>query len=331
MTERALNPIDSDFSLSFPHSLEIPTRIAHFRSEPEDFRVDETLGFAPEGAGEHLLIHLKKRDQNTRWVASLLAEYYGVAESGVGYCGLKDRKAVTSQWFSVHLPGAAETPEPALPGCEILSSGRHSKKLRPGMHLSNSFTIVLRFDPSQIGPPLKDDLDRRLELIAARGVPNYFGEQRFGRDGNNLREVAAIVSRKHPRFKGKRGGLYLSAARSWLFNQVLAARVSEGSWLEVADGPLWGRGRPLVTGKLVEEEADILRPWRSWLLALEHSGLKQERRPLALRPQNLTWQWQNSHLVLEFTLGPGEYATAILRELAILQVPESERDQLPVV
>lgn len=194
------------------------------------------------------------------------------------------------------------------------------------MHQSNSFVIVLRFNPEELNEIAIEDMNARLNQISAAGVPNYFGEQRFGREANNLREVDAIVSRKHPRFKGKRGGLYLSAARSWIFNQVLAARVTDGSWHQIEDGPMWGRGRSAATENVTREEADLLQSWQVWLLALEHSGLKQERRPLVLKPRNLQWDWQGSDLALEFTLGPGEYATAVLRELANLRVPESERD-----
>jgi len=326
MIEQTSNSVAREFSLSFPGSLESPTLTAVFRLAPEDFRVDETLGFSPDGEGEHLLIHLRKRNQNTRWVAGLLAEYYGLPETAIGYCGMKDRRAVTSQWFSAHLPGSTDKPLPSLPECEIISSSRHSKKLRPGMHQSNSFVIVLRFNPEELNEIAIEDMNARLNQISAAGVPNYFGEQRFGREANNLREVDAIVSRKHPRFKGKRGGLYLSAARSWIFNQVLAARVTDGSWHQIEDGPMWGRGRSAATENVTREEADLLQSWQVWLLALEHSGLKQERRPLVLKPRNLQWDWQGSDLALEFTLGPGEYATAVLRELANLRVPESERD-----
>lgn len=331
MIEHSVAAGSARFSLSFPHSLKMPTQTAVFRSIPEDFVVEENLGFLPEGMGEHLLIQLRKRDQNTRWVASLLAQYYEVSESAVGYCGLKDRKAVTSQWFSVHLPGATERPVPELSGCEILSSFRHPRKLRPGMHKSNSFAITLRFGPERFKhhtvDSLRKDLEGRLETIKLTGVPNYFGEQRFGKAANNLDEVATIVARKHPRFKGRRGGLYLSAARSWIFNQVLSARVREGTWMEVKDGPMWGRGRSAATEEVTRVETEVLKPWGSWLLALEHSGLKQERRPLVLKPQDLQWEWQRSDLLLRFTLGPGEYATSVLRELAILETANSERDQ----
>lgn len=313
----------SEFSLNFPFSLGIPTATAGFRGRSEDFVVDEELGFVPEGTGEHLYLHIRKQDQNTRWVAKLLAEHFAVEEVAVGYSGLKDRRAITSQWFSVHLPGSDDLPSlPLLEGCEILASGRHPRKLRPGTHTRNHFVIRL-VDVSGVAEAA---MDARLEAIATQGVPNYFGEQRFGIDCGNLREVEKILGHRNPRFKGKRGGLYLSAARSWLFNQVLAARVAEGSWrhgeeASIPDGPLWGRGRPLVNGPQAALEAAILAPWQHWCHGLEHSGLKQERRALVLVPGNLQWRREGSDLVLLFSLPPGCYATAVLRELALLTGP----------
>ncbi|MCK9503305.1 MAG: tRNA pseudouridine(13) synthase TruD [Porticoccaceae bacterium] len=304
----------ADFSLDFPFALEAPRQRADFRRLLEDFQVVEDLGFEPSGEGEHLYIRIRKRNENTRWIAGLLARHFAVDEHAVGYCGLKDRRALTTQWFSVQLPGKSDFPIPQLPGCEILATGRHGKKLRPGMHKGNQFSIVLRFDGD-----VENEVEQRLAALKAQGAPNYFGEQRFGIDANNLREVAAIVARKHPRFQGKRGGLYLSAARSWLFNIVLADRVRSGSWRAVASGPLWGRGRSSAEATLAAEEASILQPWQSWCLALEHSGLRQERRPLVLAPENFQWQWLDGCLTLDFGLPPGTYATALLREVAQLR------------
>jgi len=308
------------YDLDFPFSLGAPTRSAGFRTVAEDFQVVEELGFSPEGTGEHLLLNIRKRDENTRWVAKLLAQHFDVAESTVGYCGMKDRRAVTTQWFSVQLPGSGSVVLPELGGCEILASGRHPKKLRPGMHRENAFVIRLRFDDTAM-----PDIESRLEMIAQHGVPNYFGEQRFGIAGNNLREVAAIVSSPQPRFRGKRGGLYLSAARSWLFNTVLAERVRRGTWRAgaVNDAPMWGRGRPEVAPEVAVEEAEILADWQSWCNVLEHSGLRQERRAMVLAPRNFQWRWHGNDLELSFSLPPGSYATALLRELAQLHTPSA--------
>ncbi|MCK9469653.1 MAG: tRNA pseudouridine(13) synthase TruD [Porticoccaceae bacterium] len=313
------------YSLDFPRAHGTPAGKALFRTVSADFQVDETLGFTPEGRGEHLYLQVRKTDQNTRWVAGLLASAFAVDLAAVGYSGLKDRRAITTQWFSVTLPGAEEVPPlPVLEGCEIIAAGRHPRKLRPGSHRENRFLIRLRQFEGD-----RDALVARLEAVGRSGVPNYFGEQRFGIDGGNLLEVERILAMRSPRFKGRRGGLYLSAARSWLFNQVLAARVLDGSWQEEgADGPLWGRGRTLAVATLAEREAAVLAPWQSWCDALEHSGLRQERRLLGLTPGDFHWTLEGDELVLGFTLPPGCYATALLRELAVLDVPPSDTQTL---
>lgn len=305
------------FEQAFGYALGAPGWAAGFRTLCEDFRVDEVLGFEPAGEGEHLLLHLEKTGENTRWVAKLLAEHYGIDPVSVGYCGLKDRRAVATQWFSVPW---SPRPLPELAGCRMLASGRHGHKLRPGMHRENRFVIRLR----ELSAP-RAGIEQRLDAIAAVGVPNYFGEQRFGIERGNLREVADIVSREKPRFRGRRGGLYLSAARSWLFNLVLSQRVEQGCWSRPMagesepEGPLWGRGRSPAPPAVRELEQQVLTPWRHWCDVLEHSGLRMERRPLVLNPGNLSWEWQDNDLTLAFSLAPGGFATSVLRELAVLK------------
>ena len=313
---------------------------ALFRCQPEDFQVDEVfgpdevgndLGFDFSGEGEHLVLHIRKRDQNTQWVAGLLAKLAGVKRNDVSFCGLKDRFAVTTQWFSVYLPGREVTLEQLQhDDLEILSCGRHNRKLRRGMHRGNQFRIVLRdFQAS------RDDVEGRLRTIAEKGVPNYFGEQRFGHNGGNLLEAQKLVQQN--RLKGDRknsgknrkgSALYLSAARSWLFNLVLAQRIKDKSWQQplagedIVTGPLWGRGRNPVSAEAAAFEADILCDWQSWCHALEHAGLNQERRELTLVPRRLNWFWAGeSQLVLEFYLPTGCFATVILRELTQLSRP----------
>ena len=293
----------------------------------------EQLGFEPSGEGEHLLLHIEKRNQNTRWVAKLLAEALSVGERAIGYCGLKDRRAISRQWFSVHTP---DMPEQLDPGTDVsvLSSVRHHKKLRRGMHQGNDFIIRLRNFSGNKGAA-----EQRLNTITAQGVPNYFGEQRFGIAGGNLQEADKLLvnasdrNRRHRKGKNRRqqkGGIYLSAARSYLFNLVLAQRVCSGSWdkpLEeegVPQGPLWGRGRSSAPEQVRILEQSVLADWQSWCNGLEFSGLQQERRSLVLRPECFQWQWLGNDLQLSFSLPPGAYATAVLQEIAQLKHPERE-------
>ncbi len=320
---------------------------ADLRTRPEDFLVEELPAFAPDGEGEHLLLTVEKRGLNTVFVAQQLARWAGIPEMGVGYAGLKDRHAVTRQRFSVHLP-KKQAPDLAalqLEGLRVLESAWHRRKLPRGALAGNRFVLVLRElhgDPAAI--------EARLQAMRARGVPNRFGEQRFGRDGGNVEAAQAM-------FAGRRVGkaqrsLLLSAARSELFNRVLDARVAQGTWDAPLDGevwmldgsksvfgpepwsdalagrlasfdihptgPLWGAGalrstdavRALEEAALGGEDALALRA------GLEKAGLKQERRALRVRPAGLAWRWpEPAALELAFELPPGSYATAVLQAL----------------
>lgn len=313
-----------EFNLDFPRAYGELTASATFREQPEDFQVDEDLGFLPSGSGEHVFLLIRKRGENTAWVAEKIAALANVNVHDIGYCGRKDRHAVTTQWFSVYLP---KGPEPAwgainTESIQLLDISRHPQKLRRGDHRQNHFVIRLR----DLQVDNRTELEKRIARIFSQGVPNYFGEQRFGRNGNNLQEAHAIlVEGKRYRDKQKRG-LMLSAARSYLFNKVLAARVEAGTWMEMMDGecesypsgPLWGRGRPLATSILVEFEQKVLNDWNAWCNGLEHAGLLQERRALQLVPQGTMYRWQDRDLLLGFSLDSGEFATSILHELAVL-------------
>ncbi|MDX1606890.1 MAG: tRNA pseudouridine(13) synthase TruD, partial [Candidatus Competibacterales bacterium] len=178
---------------ALPRALGDPPVRGRYRVEPEDFQVHEQLGFAPSGAGEHVLLRVVKRDLDTERVARALARHAGVRASAVGYAGLKDRRAVAEQWFSVQLPGR-EAPDwdgLELPGVEVLEQHRHDRKLRRGALAGNRFRLVLR---SLEGDP--GELQQRWQRILSRGVPNYFGPQRFGRDGANLDRALALFARE---------------------------------------------------------------------------------------------------------------------------------------
>jgi tRNA pseudouridine13 synthase len=330
-----------------------PLATALLRSCAEDFQVDEVLGFDADGDGEHLLLQVRKRNQNTADVARSLARHAGVKARDVGYCGLKDRNAVTTQWFSVWLPGKPDPDWSALEGdrLHIVASHRHRRKLQRGALRGNRFVIVLR-DIAFNGQADRDSMERRLADIQEQGVPNYFGEQRFGRAAGNLADATAMFN--GARVKGNHlRGLYLSAARSFLFNQVLAARVTADNWNQmlpgealmlagsrsffVADelseeikarlaagdvlpsGPLWGRGELPSQNAAAELEQKVLADYELFRQGLERAGLKQERRPLRLVIEDLHWQWlpQGHSLQLSFRLPAGCYATSVLRELVV--------------
>ncbi|WGL17617.1 tRNA pseudouridine(13) synthase TruD [Microbulbifer bruguierae] len=315
----------SRWDLDWPRALGGTAITGDFRTEPEDFVVDE-LAAPQAGEGEHVYLQIRKRGANTGYVAQQLARLAGVNSNDVGFFGLKDRHAVTTQWFSVWL---AQKPEPNWSGIQseeitLLQHFRGPRKLRRGEHIGNRFKITLR--------NVRGDLARAEQVLALipQGVPNYFGEQRFGRDGGNLdlvdRVVAEQVAGKRQRLPRNQKGFALSAARSWLFNQVLAERVRQTNWKQplegesehYSSGPLWGRGRNLAAGQQLALEEAAMAPWQGWQNWLEHNGLSQERRSLVLAPDGFRYQWHEQGLILEFALPPGTFATAVLREVAEL-------------
>ncbi|MDX1251070.1 MAG: tRNA pseudouridine(13) synthase TruD [Gammaproteobacteria bacterium] len=328
-----------------PYAVARPHVTGVIRATANDFQVDEELGFEPAGKGEHVLLHIRKRNANTEWLARELARLAGVKVVDVGYAGLKDRKAVTSQWFSVNLAGR---PEPdwtriASDDIQFLAIVRHDRKLRRGALTGNRFTLrVSNLQGDVSGMAL------RLARIAEEGVPNYFGEQRFGH-ANLDRASRMFAGELRVRDRHQRS-LYLSAVRSELFNRVLARRVAAGHWntavagdvmmldgthsvfavedvdAEIArrvseqdihpTGPLWGSGelRSRHAARRIEEEALAdCEPWRD---GLEQAGLEQQRRALRLKVDDLRWKFEGSDSVLlEFQLPAGSYATVVLREI----------------
>lgn len=321
------NTLKTDFDLSVNYAYGEPTEHLDFRRAPEDFIVEELSDIAFSGEGEHFWLKIRKIGENTQWIADKLAQYFSIAASDVGYAGMKDRHAVTTQWFSLYLPGKPHVIDwdaflaSSDVHAELLESHTHAQKLRRGQHDGNRFVLRLH------GVTNQSELESRLQKIAADGVPNYFGEQRFGRDGNNLvMAINSFVAQRPIRNKHKKG-LAMSAARSYLFNLVLSHRVAEGTWHTLLDGdqsdnlptgPLWGRGRPLCSGETSMVEVLALAEYSQWCNQLEHCGLNQDRRLLVLKPENMAWEFQGDSLRMALDLSGGEFATAVLRELAVL-------------
>ncbi|WP_425600354.1 tRNA pseudouridine(13) synthase TruD [Luteimonas deserti] len=334
---------------------------ATIRQDAEDFRVDELDAFEPSGAGEHLLLTIEKRGMNTAFVAGLLARWAGVAPAAVGYAGLKDRHAVTTQRFSVQLPGRAD-PDPAAlesmargdgQALHVRAACRHARKLPRGALAGNRFALTLRDVRGRT-----DMIDARLAVIAARGVPNAFGEQRFGHAGGNLEKALAMFAEPRRRIARDQRAMLLSAARSAVFNRVLESRVRAGDWDAGLDGevwmldgsrsifgpepdaaraaldaraaahdihptaPLWGRGTLRTTGTALARELAALDEPRMLSLraGLEQAGLAQDRRATRLLAADLAWDWLDPHtLALAFSLPAGCYATSVLAELGTIR------------
>lgn len=333
-----------------------PDLKATLKARFSDFQVDEDLGFEPSGAGDHVFVQLRKTDLSTTDTARHLARISGVSGRDVGYSGMKDRRGECSQWFSIKLPAGGENAFSDLQDerLQLLQLARNHRKLRIGSHRHNRFQLLLRDCEGDAA-----EFDRRLRALAAQGVPNYFGVQRFGRDLSNLEQVLKLFrDSAGPGSAGnrhKRGMLY-SAARAYLFNQVLSRRLEQGNWCQyqpgdvlnldgsnrcflVADGdwdeklqarlqefdihltgPLPGlvgsKDKYISKGIAADIENAVLEKYPELLAGLRQHDLEAGRRPLRFRVHDLQWQWQqDQHLLLQFTLSKGAYATSLLREL----------------
>jgi tRNA pseudouridine13 synthase len=325
-----------------PRAHGAPVCIGRIRVRPEDFQVEEILGFEPDGSGAHTLVSVRKTGANTDWAARRLARSAGVSVRDVGFAGLKDRHAVTTQWFSI--PGAPDLDLDGLgaDGLEVIRRVPHGRKLRRGCHAGNRFRIRIR---DGHGP--EREIEGRLRVISARGVPNYFGPQRFGRHGGNLRLASALASGR--KLNRRERGFALSAARSAIFNAVLAERIAKGEWdrltagdvaildgsaswfpvddvdselrarLEAFDihpsGPLWGKGSPPTTGPVREREEAVAGCLPDMADCLVSAGLKQERRALRLPVRGFRWRLGEGEMELEFCLPRGAFATTVLSEI----------------
>lgn len=332
-----------------PRAHGAPCGSAVLKAVAEDFQVDEVLDIPLSGEGEHLWLWVEKRNLNTEEAAKRIARAAGVPLKLISYAGLKDRQALTRQWFSLHLPGKAD---PDLSAAEdeslrLLQRVRHQRKLQRGAHSANGFRLRLtdlHADHAQ--------LDARLERIRAQGVPNYFGLQRFGYEGGNLLGARDFAAKAELPVQRNLRSRLLSAGRSYLFNRVLAQRVADGSWaearvgdlLEFTDsrsffpaaeaecsdprlaildlhptGPLWGEGGSPAGAEIQALEDAVAaseEPIDNWLA---QAGMKHERRILRLPIGGLSWHYPGPDILqLEFVLPTGCFATAMVRELVSL-------------
>ncbi|WP_438442671.1 tRNA pseudouridine(13) synthase TruD [Kluyvera georgiana] len=324
-----------------------PQGTGQLKASPEDFLVVEDLGFEPDGEGEHILVRILKNGCNTRFVADALAKFLKIHAREVSFAGQKDKHAVTEQWLCARVPGNTmpDLSQFQLEGCQVLEYARHKRKLRLGALKGNQFTLVLREVSG------RNDVETRLQAIAERGVPNYFGAQRFGIGGSNLLGALRWAESGAPVRDRNKRSFWLSAARSALFNQIVSERLKKPDFNQVVDGDalqLAGRGSWFVA---TDEEQAVLQArvdarelmitaalpgsgdWGTQRTALEfeqtvlaeemalQSLLQREkveaaRRAMLLYPQQLSWNWWDDVTVeLRFWLPAGSFATSVVREL----------------
>lgn len=324
-----------------------PTDLGKLKAENEDFKVIENLGYEMTGEGEFVALRVRKNGANTLFVGEKLAKFAEIPVKNMGYAGLKDRNAITEQWFCLQMPGL-ETPDFStfeLNGVEILDITRHNRKIRVGSLDGNHFELLLR-DISET-----EEMKARLEFLKIHGFPNYFGDQRFGREDNNLSQAMRWAKGEIKVKDRKKRGFYLSSARSFIFNKVLSKRLEEkqhqtlhlndvlqlsGSRsfftadesqdfdelkarLESKDVQLTA---PLIGGELKvaslwEEDTlnHLMADWGDLWKLMKQEKMSSARRALFCVPQNFSWQFEAEGLRLKFYLPAGSYATSLVREL----------------
>jgi tRNA pseudouridine13 synthase len=316
----------------------------------DDFQVDEIPAYAPSGAGEHWYVRVEKRGMNTRDAALGLSRAARVSERDIGYAGMKDKHAVTAQWFSV--PGSAPAPDtwPLPPGLQLKEISRHGNKLRTGHLRGNRFRIGL----VDCEPGALENARALLDYLRTHGLVNYFGPQRFGQEGQNLSEALSWLRgetrlpRSRERFLSK---LYPSVVQAEVFNRYATLRVelgveslitgevvrienSSAHFLveDVArEAPRYAAGEIRLTGPLPGPKlrpAAVGRSAELELQATRDAGVGEPelgalgshapgtRRDVLIFPSGATVETYDDRLVLGFELPAGSYATEVIRELS---------------
>jgi tRNA pseudouridine13 synthase len=329
--------------LHFPYG--ITTISGQIKSQPEDFKVTEALGFLPTGEGEHLLLQVEKVMLTTHELIDKLASDFSIKPREVGYCGLKDKHAVTRQWISLHLPGQLNRVKiPEKSDYKILAQAWHNKKLRPGSHRSNFFEVVLRNVTS-----LPESTSQQIELIRCHGMANYFGEQRFGHKGSNFDQALRVFgnARRTRKLSRSKRSLYLSALRSFLFNQVLSKRIEQGIWEAPLSGDvfmlsgthsiffelitdeileryqhqdisstvsLYGTGDRMLQDKSLEIEDQVFAEFESVKQCLIEQKVKLQMRStrVAVAGLKIEFDQRKDQLYIEASLPPGSFFTSLL-------------------
>ncbi len=315
------------------------------KSQAEDFKVDENLGFEPEGEGEHLFLWIEKSMVTTHDLIDRVARDFSVQARNIGHSGLKDKIAVTRQWLSLYLPGKMASLElPDTCGYKILTHIWHQKKLRPGTHRSNHFEVLIRNVES-----VPDAVWQQLDLIRSQGMANYFGQQRFGRRDDNVERALHAFSnaRRTRKLSRSKNSLYISAMRSFLFNRILSRRIEQGYWHKPLPGDvfmlsgsqsiffesineallerfnrfdlsstisLYGSGKRMLEGDALALEDQVLAEYETINQCLIQQKAKLQMRTTRVAVQNLkvSHDMSGKTLHVSVTLPRGSYFTSLL-------------------
>jgi tRNA pseudouridine13 synthase len=327
------------------------------KTNPEDFEVEEIPAYEPSGQGDFLYLWIEKRDMGAEYFTRQIARRLDMQVGEVGIAGLKDRRAVTRQMVSV--PATVESRLPQLDGdgIRVLRVSRHSNKLRSGHLHGNRFRILIR-------EPATTDVAAIVERVRQHGLPNYYGPQRFGHDGETLQMGLALVRGEKPvkpvrsPFQKK---LVLSAAQSALFNHALARRFRDGLLSRVLPGdvmckipfggmfvavdvdaeqkrfdareivhagPIFGRKTFATAGEAAQREQAALSAFGLTDFAFNGFGklLQGTRRHNLIYVADLAADVELDGLRVTFTLPAGSYATVLLREFMKTDVTLEEDD-----
>ena len=320
-----MTELPSEDLTTLNHAFGQPDITGIYKVIPEDFVVEEQIAFDLSGEGEHLWCWVEKQSENTDWVLQQLAKWAGVSPSKIGVAGQKDRHAVTRQWFSIHLP---KLTNPCITAfkvnhVKILKMKRHQRKLQTGGLSGNRFTVTIRHIEGSV-EHIIPTLQARLERMKAEGVPNYFGEQRFGLYGRNIKQGVKLLAGELPNVKRNQKSLYLSSIRSWMFNVLLSTRVARHNWNQLLSGDvlqlqgsnkwfleddssdlktrvasldlhptgaLYGKGTLPTQQNALGIETQVAEHFSEWIVGLESYGVQQDRRALRVLPLGLEWQW----------------------------------------